>query len=89
MSELIVYVDGFNLYHGMKAKFGRRLLWLDLVTLSTRLRPKAACSPSNTSRRQSSTTLKPPPDRDSTSARCWPMAAASWRSSKGATRRRP
>lgn len=28
MSELIVYVDGFNLYHGLHAKYGRRFLWL-------------------------------------------------------------
>lgn len=41
MPGLIVYADGFNLYHGMKAKFGRRLLWLDLVALATRLRPKS------------------------------------------------
>ncbi len=26
----IVYVDGFNLYYGIRDKFGRRLLWLDL-----------------------------------------------------------
>lgn len=39
MSKLIVYVDGFNLYHGLKQKFRRRLLWLDLVTLSSSLRP--------------------------------------------------
>ena len=39
MSDLIVYVDGFNLYHGMKQKFGRRLLWLDLVALAKALRP--------------------------------------------------
>lgn len=42
MSGLIVYVDGFNLYHGLKDKFGRRLLWLDLVELSRSLRPRSA-----------------------------------------------
>lgn len=42
MSGLIVYVDGFNMYHGMKEKFGRRLLWLDLVALSSSLRPKSS-----------------------------------------------
>ncbi|GAB7006462.1 hypothetical protein JCM18899A_39350 [Nocardioides sp. AN3] len=34
MSSLIVYVDGFNLYHGLKDQFGRRMLWLDLVELA-------------------------------------------------------
>lgn len=34
-----VYVDGFNLYHGLHARFGRRLLWLDLVALAQSLRP--------------------------------------------------
>lgn len=42
VSGLIVYVDGFNLYHGMKDKFGRRLLWLDLVELSRSVRPKSS-----------------------------------------------
>jgi uncharacterized LabA/DUF88 family protein len=41
MCSLIVYVDGFNLYHGMRAKYGRRLLWLDLVELATSLRPRS------------------------------------------------
>lgn len=41
MPGLIVYADGFNLYHGMKAKFGRRLLWLDLVALAMSLRPRS------------------------------------------------
>jgi len=36
---MIVYVDGFNLYHGMKDHFGRSMLWLDLVTLAQSLRP--------------------------------------------------
>jgi hypothetical protein len=36
---LIVYVDGFNLYHGLREKFGRKYLWLDLVALSRALRP--------------------------------------------------
>ncbi|MFV0457890.1 MAG: NYN domain-containing protein [Actinomycetales bacterium] len=39
MSSLIVYVDGFNLYHGLKDQFGRRMLWPDLVAFSNRLRP--------------------------------------------------
>lgn len=41
MSSLIVYVDGFNLYHGLKEAFGRRLLWLDLAQLSRSLRPQS------------------------------------------------
>ncbi len=41
MSGLIVLVDGFNLYHGMKDKFGRRLLWLDLTALAVSLRPRS------------------------------------------------
>lgn len=41
MAGLIVYVDGFNLYHGLKDKFGRRLLWLDLVALAGSLRPRS------------------------------------------------
>ncbi|MFI8426050.1 NYN domain-containing protein [Streptomyces sp. NPDC085479] len=40
MSELIVYVDGFNLYHGLHEKYGRRFLWLDLEKLARTLRPR-------------------------------------------------
>ena len=40
MSELIAYVDGFNLYHGLHSKYGRRYLWLDLVKLTRALRPR-------------------------------------------------
>ncbi|NDL57309.1 NYN domain-containing protein [Phytoactinopolyspora mesophila] len=40
MSDLIVYVDGFNLYHGIHEKWGRRYLWLDLVALARLLRPR-------------------------------------------------
>jgi hypothetical protein len=32
-----VYVDGFNLYHGLKVKHGRKYLWLDLQALTVRL----------------------------------------------------
>lgn len=42
MPSLIVYVDGFNLYHGLKDQFGRRMLWLDLVARSNRLRPRSS-----------------------------------------------
>lgn len=37
--RLIVYIDGFNLYHGLKDQFGRSMLWLDLVSLGQSLRP--------------------------------------------------
>jgi hypothetical protein len=40
--RLTVYVDGFNLYHGLKERSGRRLLWLDLVKLSRLLRPRSS-----------------------------------------------
>jgi len=28
--KTVVYIDGYNLYHGMRDKHGRRYLWLDL-----------------------------------------------------------
>ena len=37
--RLIVYIDGFNLYHGMHDTFGRSTLWLDLVALAQSFRP--------------------------------------------------
>lgn len=37
--NLIVYIDGFNLYHGLHSQFGTSMLWLDLVNLSRSLRP--------------------------------------------------
>ena len=39
--RLGVYVDGFNLYHGLHDHSGCRLLWLDLVKLSRLLRPRS------------------------------------------------
>jgi uncharacterized LabA/DUF88 family protein len=39
--RLAVYVDGFNLYHGLHDKWRCRYLWLDLVALSRSLRPKS------------------------------------------------
>ena len=39
MATVIAYVDGFNLYHGLHDKYGRRNLWLDLGHLVQRLRP--------------------------------------------------
>ena len=37
MTRVCVYVDGFNLYFGLKSKGWRRHYWLDLATLSTAL----------------------------------------------------
>ncbi len=39
MTTTIAYIDGFNLYHGLRSKFGRRYLWLDLFALVRQLRP--------------------------------------------------
>jgi hypothetical protein len=36
--EAVIYVDGMNLYHGLKAKYGRKYLWLDLYALAGQLR---------------------------------------------------
>ena len=33
----IVYIDGYNLYYGMRADFGNRYMWLDLQALSESL----------------------------------------------------
>jgi hypothetical protein len=40
MASVLAYVDGFNLYHGLHEKFGRRYHWLDLEELVRRLRPQ-------------------------------------------------
>ncbi|HEU5474437.1 MAG TPA: NYN domain-containing protein [Actinophytocola sp.] len=37
MVRVAAYVDGFNLYFGLKARYGRRHLWLDLQALATSL----------------------------------------------------
>jgi uncharacterized LabA/DUF88 family protein len=39
--RLMVYVDGFNLYHGLHDSSGRSLLWLNLVELAQLLRPRS------------------------------------------------
>jgi uncharacterized LabA/DUF88 family protein len=39
--DLIVYIDGFNLYHGLHEASGRSRLWLDLVALAKSLRPRS------------------------------------------------
>jgi hypothetical protein len=33
MDRVVAYIDGFNLYFGMKAEHGRKYLWLDLQAL--------------------------------------------------------
>ena len=37
MTKVAVYIDGFNLYNGLRSKHGRKYLWLDLGTVATRL----------------------------------------------------
>lgn len=37
MQRVAVYVDGFNLYHGLRAKGWRRYYWLNLREMATRL----------------------------------------------------
>ena len=39
MAAVAAYIDGFNLYYGMKRKYDRRYHWLDVVGLIRRLRP--------------------------------------------------
>ena len=39
MASVAAYIDGFNLYYGMKSKFARKYFWLDVVELVRRLRP--------------------------------------------------
>jgi uncharacterized LabA/DUF88 family protein len=39
VATVIAYVDGFNLYYGLRARYERRYLWLDLVRLVHRIRP--------------------------------------------------
>ena len=38
MGDAIAYIDAMNLYYGIKAKYGRKYLWLDLYALISRLR---------------------------------------------------
>jgi len=37
VARVAAYVDGFNLYFGLKAKYQRRYLWLDLQALASSL----------------------------------------------------
>ncbi|HEY5857038.1 MAG TPA: NYN domain-containing protein [Aldersonia sp.] len=39
--RLAIYVDGFNLYHGLHDKWRRRYLWLDLAALGRAMRPRS------------------------------------------------
>jgi len=41
LATVIAYVDGFNLYHGLRAKYQHRYLWLDLERLVQRIRAAA------------------------------------------------
>jgi hypothetical protein len=38
VGTVAAYIDGFNLYYGMRNKYGRRHLWLDVVGLVRQLR---------------------------------------------------
>jgi uncharacterized LabA/DUF88 family protein len=37
LARVIAYVDGFNLYFGLRARFGREFYWLDLQALALQL----------------------------------------------------
>ena len=37
MKRVIFYIDGFNLYHGLKSKSWRRYYWLDVARLASGL----------------------------------------------------
>jgi hypothetical protein len=39
VARVIAYIDGFNLFHGLRAKYRNRYLWLDMEGLIQRLRP--------------------------------------------------
>jgi hypothetical protein len=39
LATVIAYVDGFNLYHGLRAKYQHRYLCLDPGRLVQRIRP--------------------------------------------------
>jgi uncharacterized LabA/DUF88 family protein len=40
VADVIAYIDGFNLYHGLRDRYGHRYLWLDLAQLVKHLRPR-------------------------------------------------
>jgi uncharacterized LabA/DUF88 family protein len=37
MERVAVYIDGYNLYYGLREQYGRRYLWLDVEALSQEL----------------------------------------------------
>jgi hypothetical protein len=37
LTRVAAYIDGFNLYHGLRSKHGRKYLWLDFELVVTRL----------------------------------------------------
>jgi hypothetical protein len=39
VANVIGYIDGFNLYYGLRDRYQDRYQWLDLVKLVERLRP--------------------------------------------------
>jgi hypothetical protein len=39
VATVIAYIDGFNLYHGLRDRYQHRYLWLDVPALVRRLRP--------------------------------------------------
>jgi len=39
VTSVAAYIDGFNLYYGMKSRYGRAYMWLDVVELVRQLRP--------------------------------------------------
>lgn len=42
LSRTIVYIDGFNLYYGLREKYGRRYSWLNIQKFSQALTPTYA-----------------------------------------------
>jgi hypothetical protein len=36
----IVYIDGFNLYHGLKGKYGKKYMWLDIEQFANLITPE-------------------------------------------------
>jgi hypothetical protein len=40
VATVIAYIDGFNLYHGLRDRYGHRYLWMDTCRLVARLRPR-------------------------------------------------
>ena len=39
MATITAYIDGFNLYYGLRARYGRRHHWLDVVEFVRQVRP--------------------------------------------------